>query len=165
MVNRGSKSLPPLRCFSVRIQGDRVRLPAPVLEAKQALLAGTEAIECWLLVVTPGRYRLLFGLGDGAAGPLVDILQQAEEAVAPGDILDNTENNELAAVQARLLPTTASPRGPGWRVHIPKEARDLVPEKEERSFVFVLVVAGFIELWFPDTLRRSLSTPVTDVLR
>jgi hypothetical protein len=98
------------------------------------------------------------------AGDISRILRQIEEAVAPGEVLDRTGNNALDGIQARLIPCKVSPPEPGWRVNFPKEAKELVSEREERSFVYVMVVAGFVEIWFPDTLRRALSRPLPQIL-
>src|SRR6266851_6754295 len=142
----------------VKFERERVRLPVHVVEgANHPRLIGKDPVKCWLLVVTPGRFRLVMVPTGSATGDLSRILQEIEEAEAAGDVLDRTENNAGDGIGARLIPCTVSPPAPGWRVNFPKAAKDLVPEKEERSFVFVLIVAGFIEIWFPDTLRRALS--------
>jgi len=65
----------------------------------------------------------------------------------------------------RLIETTASPDKKGnWRVTIPEDARMLVPEGKKERFVFIKVCAGFVEIWFPDTLRQALSVPISEVL-
>lgn len=146
---------------AVNFEDDRIRLPSGF--AERAHLAGDESIACWLLVVTVGRYRLVPQPAGSATGTLGRILEQWEEAGAAGDVLDSAGSNERAGIRARLISTRLSPRGPGWRITVPKEAKLLVPTGEDRSFVFVLVVAGFIELWFPDTLRRALSMPIAEL--
>jgi hypothetical protein len=144
--------------------GERIRLPSQIVEnAEQPRLAGEEPFECWLLVLTPGRYRLVPQTGS-PSDDLSRILDQVEEVAAPGDVLDRTQNNPRDGIQARLMPCTVSPRGPGWRIHFPKEAMKLVPQSEERSFVYVMIIAGFIEIWFPDTLRRASSQPIPEIL-
>jgi len=40
----------------------------------------------------------------------------------------------------------------------------LVPDGERTRYLAVRVVAGFIELWFPDALRRALSVPLSEIL-
>ena len=143
---------------------DRIRLPPDLSELAQ--LKGTDPIACWLLVVTVGRYRLVPQLiaGDGGNETFTTLLREWEEAASPGDILEGTEDNKRAAVRARLIATEALPTRSGWRIKVPKEVRKLVPPKEDDSFVFLLLVGGFIELWFPDTLRRALSVPISELL-
>ena len=142
---------------------DRIRLPPDLSELAQ--LKGTDPIACWLLVVTVGRYRLVPQpiAGDGEIESFTKLLREWEEAASPGDILESTAGNKRAAMRARLIPTEALPTRSGWRIKVPKEVRKLVPPKEDDSFVFLLLVAGFIELWFPDTLRRALSVPIADL--
>lgn len=145
--------------------GERIYLPSQIVEnAEQPRLAGEEPLECWLLVVTPGRYRLVARPPGAPAGDLSRILSQIEEVTAPGDVLDRTQNNARDGIPARLIPCRVTPPKPGWRINFPKEALALVPHTEDRSFVFVMIVAGFIEIWFPDTLRRALSGPIREIL-
>ena len=149
----------------VQFEGERIRLPVEIARnAKRPLFSGKEPIECWLLVVTPGRYRLIDQAGGTPSDDLDQILQQIEEAGVPGDLLDRTEDNPRNAIQGRLIPCRVSPPDPGWRINFPKEATYLVSDKEERSFVYVMIIAGFIEIWFPDTLRRAVSVPIAEIL-
>jgi|SRR5579859_126512 len=150
--------------FRVDFEGERVRLPDDVVErTEHPRLSGKNPVECWLLVVKPGRFRLV----PGTEAPDSDtsrILDQIEETSAAGGILDYTENDALDGIQARLIPCNISPPPPGWRINFPKEAKGLVPEIEERSFVYVMIVAGFMEIWFPYTLRHALSGPIAEIL-
>jgi len=143
-------------------EGDRIRLPSRFV--KSAKLMGRGPIDCWLLVVTPGRYRLLKQSAEDPSGALARIRDQIEEIVAPGDLLEGTEDNGHAAIPSRLIPCVATPRGPGWRVNVPKEAKGLASDGDKARFVFLLVVAGFVEIWFPDTLRQAVSVPISELL-
>jgi hypothetical protein len=147
----------------VKFDGDRIPLPARFTEITQ--FVGNDPISCWLLVVTAGRYRLV--LKPTSLLPpvtsLMRILRKREDLGVAGDLLDGTESNEQAGIRARLIPTVVSPLGTTWRVIIPKEATMLVPGSEDRSFVFVLAIAGFIEFWFPETLRRAVSVPIAEL--
>jgi len=160
----GNKT-PAFVATAVKFDGDRIALPAQ--SAELAKLKGDKSIDCWLLVVTAGRYRLLPKTEPepSATETYTRTLREWQKIAAPGDILENTNSNELAAIQARIIPTAVTPKDTSWRVIVPKEAKMLVPAGEDTSFVFVLVVAGFIELWFPDTLRRAVSVPLAEVLQ
>jgi hypothetical protein len=147
----------------VKFDEERICLPVQIA-AGFPRLAGEDPIECWLLVVTPGRYRLVLQPAGTPAGDLSRILSHIEEATAPGDVLDRTQNNDRDGIPARLIPCSLKPPKPGWRITFPKEAMALVPQTEDRSFVYLMIVAGFIEIWFPDTLRRALSGPIPDIL-
>lgn len=146
----------------VKFEGERICLPPSF--AEQARLDGTEQVECVLLVITPGRYRLFRQITPTATGDLRKIIRKIKEARVPGDILENTENNPQAAISSRLIPCIASPPGPGWRINVPKEARKLAAENGQPSFVFLLIVSGFVELWFPDILREAVSVPISELL-
>jgi hypothetical protein len=146
----------------LKFVGDRVRLTPELVD--KARLSGSKPINCWLLVVTPGRYRLLRSPEGTATDDLSRILQQIEEAGATGEVLEGTENNEQAGIRARLIPCVVSPRGPGWRIHFPKAAKQLASEKGEPSHVFAFSVAGFVEFWFPDALRKAVSVPMSEIL-
>ncbi len=142
---------------------DRIRLPPDLSEL--AHLKGTDPIACWLLVVAVGRYRLVLQPMEGDAGMegFTTLLREWEETASAGDILGGTEDNKRAAMRARLIATEALPTRSGWRIKVPKEVRKLVPANEDNSFVFLLLVGGFIEIWFPDTLRRAVSVPIAEL--
>src|SRR6266566_3406889 len=112
-----------------RFKGDRLNIPAHLVET--AGLVGTARIECWLLVVKPGRYRLIPKSKADIDEDLPRILNQIQEVGRPGSVLDGTENNEEPAIRARLIDCVASPPGPCWRITFPKEATQLVPEVEQ----------------------------------
>ncbi len=163
MVNEGSTN-EDTSLIKVPFDRDRIRLPIQIVErAKHPHFTGT-SMKCWLLVVTPGRYRLLMQPKEAPKGALAKILQEIDEVEEFGDVLDRTENNARDAIATRLIPCAVSltPRV-GWRVNFPKAAKDLLSEKEERAFVFVWIVAGYVEIWFPGTLRRALSSPLSEL--
>ncbi len=143
---------------------DRIRVPPDLSELAQ--LKGDDPIACWLVVARVGRYRLVPQPSPGSveAQSLTRLLQEWEEAGNPGDMLDGIDSDEKAAMRARVIATEALPTRSGWRIKVPMEVRKLVPPREYDSFVFLLLVRGFIELWFPDTLRGALSAPITTII-
>jgi hypothetical protein len=145
-----------------KFERDRIRIPADFVEA--ARLSGEVPIQFWLLVISPGRYRLLKRTIPTGTGDVQRVVSLIDEVKEPGGELDGTDNNTEAAVVGRLIPCVASPRGPGWRIDIPKVIKKLTSEKEAPSFVFLLIVAGFVELWFPDTLREAMSVPISQLM-
>lgn len=138
----------------VTLERERVRLPPRFVE--EAGLTGTKSMECALFVVTAGRYRLVARNAD-----LSEMLKLIQDPDAGADVF-STDSNERAAMGSRLIPCVASPHGRGWRINVPKEAIYLAPG--DRSHVFLIIVQGFVELWFPDTLRQAVSTPISEVL-
>jgi hypothetical protein len=144
-----------------RIDFERNRLPLPTHLVKNAVnsgLTGADKVDCWLIFVSPGRFRL------AGAEAVSRILNQVEVMESPGDVLDNTESDLRNACPVRLIHCTVSPPPPLWRLNFPQSAALLVSEDERPSYVFGVILAGFIELWFPDTLRRALSGRLSDVL-
>lgn len=141
-------------------EDDRIHIPVGI--AEKAGFRETGRIECWLFVVNVGRFRLI---PKSSSDPnLVKIGNELERIGSPGGVLYATETNGEPATLARWFDCPASPQKSGCRITIPKEAMEIVPPNEQRSHVFVMVVAGYVELWFPDTLRRAVSVPMSKVL-
>jgi hypothetical protein len=156
------KTISAVQITVAKFEGDRIRIPAHLVEP--AGLAGKAPINFCFLVVSPGRYRLLRMPTSSTTDDLSKILRHIKEVEAPGDILDGTGRNSEAAVVGRMIPCIASPPGPGWRINVPNVIKKMAYEREEPSYVFLLIVAGFVELWFPDTLREALSVPISNLL-
>jgi hypothetical protein len=100
----------------------------------------------------------------GETAEVSGILDRIAENEAPGGVLDRTDDDDQAGIAVKLIPCVISPPPPGWRVNFPQVARDLLYEKEEQSFVFFLIVAGYIEIWFPDKFRRIASRTISKFL-
>ena len=150
---------------TANFDGDRVPLPARLIE--QLHLTGEEPVDCLLAVMSAGRYRVVLNApsSHSQTDGVNRLLKRWKEVGAQADFLEGAFDNEQAALRARLLPTSISRMGTGWRITIPKEAKQLMSAHDESSFLFVLLVAGFVELWFPDTLRQAVSVPVARALR
>ena len=143
--------------------GTRVRLPAHVVRRAEL---GETALECWLLVITPGRYRLIPNEVAANSVEFKELQEQIEEIEQKAGVLDGTDTNERAALVTRVIRTTAYPdEKKNWRATIPPGARQLASDGESASFVFVAICAGFIEIWFPDALRQADKLPIGKVIR
>lgn len=146
--------------------GDRIPLPARLID--QLALRGDASIECLLVVMSVGRYRLVLNARPNETvrdTGLSKLLNKWKAVGSADEFLDAELRNEQAAIRARVIPTTISRMGSGWRITIPKEAKLLVQADQDSSFVFVLLVGGFVEFWFPETLRQAVSVPLGNVLR
>jgi hypothetical protein len=141
-------------------EDDRIYIPVDI--AERAGLQETARVECWLFVVTVGRYRLI--PKSALDINLAKIGNEFERIGSSEGVFYATENNEEPATLARWFDCPASPQKSGWRIAFPKAAKEIVPSNEERSHAFVLIVAGYVELWFPDTLRRAVSVPMSKIL-
>jgi hypothetical protein len=150
----------PSRLSLVKFEGDRIRIPVDFVKA--AGLSGEKPIGAWFLIVGPGRYRLVTDEHLSGEPDMTRTLRQPEGAF--GDFLDTTDNNAEAAMRVRLIPCVVSPLGPGWRVSVPRELRMIASDEEASSSAFLLVVKGFVELWFPETLREALTVPLSRLL-
>lgn len=140
------------------LEGERINFPIRFVKQAKLDEDKSERIERWLLVVCPGRYRLL----TETSQELDRIRVLIEEMGMPGGVLDETETNIRPSVRTRLIPCTITRPRPSWRMHVPKVAIQLAPG--ERSHLFLLIVRGYVELWFPDTLRQAVSRPISDLL-
>jgi hypothetical protein len=142
------------------IDGQRVRLPSEF-----AKLAGVDGvtpnvpIDCWLLVIKPGRFKLQRQSPPATEGPIGDILRHWE-ALALGDPEDETD--ERIALRAILLPCVATWHERGPRINLPKEIFQLAVG--DQSHIYLMSVAGGVELWFPTKLQQAVSVPLSDVL-
>src|SRR6266581_3645524 len=82
MVNDGSSPRLGDGLAEVKFERERIRLPVHIVEgANHPRLIGKNPIACWVLIVTPGRYRLVMQPTGAATGDLAKILQEIEEAV------------------------------------------------------------------------------------
>jgi hypothetical protein len=159
MVIRGTnqRQVPEDAFKFVEFEGERIRLPERFVEA--AGLSGPNPVSRVLLVMRPGAYRLLALPDESPQHDLDSMLTKWDEAAAVADPLEKIDSDRWAAIRASLIPCVVSPKGPGWRLQIPKVARMLAPPGDH-SGVFLVIVGGCVELWFPDVMRQALSGPV-----
>ena len=146
----------------VKFERDRIRLPPRFV--REARLAGVQKIKCWLYVIKAGGYRLFTPETPDEDGELAELLERHGEIAEPSGPFEGADNDEQAAIRAKLIPCAASPRGPGWRVDIPKEARALARDGTTAASVFLLIVAGHVEIWFPQALQQAVSKPLSALL-
>ena len=163
MGNDGNTNNPEFQIAEFEGRSDRIYIPKHLGE--RIALKGPGSVNCWLLVVSPGHYRLTPSEEKRESdSDLSDILGSIEAAKKPGDLLTRTTSSPEAAVVARLIATTATPKKGGWRLVIPKVARRLAPDGDTAKFVFLTVLAGYLEVWFPETLKQSVSVPMSDII-
>lgn len=142
---------------------DRIYIPKRLGELGG--LKGGEQVECWLLVISPGHYRL--AVRPQKMDPdsdLTDVLGALEAAKEPGDLLTGTDSDPKAAIPFRLIPVTAFPKKGAWRLAIPEVPRLLAPSGDAAKFVYLSILAGYLEIWFPETLKQALSVPISRTL-
>jgi hypothetical protein len=149
------------------LDDDRVWIPPAFCDFGR--LTGTEAhIECWFLMVVLGRYRIapkaiISAEETGTLKRSSDLAETYDEV--PG-LFRIPKTSERSLLPIRIMSVEAELKDEGRRVKLPKELKLLVPrnENEGDNFVFLVPVAGLIEFWFPETLRRGLSVSITEIL-
>jgi hypothetical protein len=163
MGNDGNTNNPEFQIAEFERRSDRIYIPKHL--GKLLALKNRKQVDCWLLVVSPGHYRLtLQPPKEEVKGDLADILEALEAAKTPGDLLTGTDSDPKAAMVARLIAITVSPKKGAWRLIIPKVARRLAPSGDTARFVFLTVLAGYIEIWFPEALKQAVSVPISELL-
>jgi hypothetical protein len=163
MGNDGNNNNPEFQIAEFERKSDRIYIPKHLGELVG--LDGLKQVDCWLLVVSPGHYRCAFQpQGEKPKGDLADILEALRVAKISGDLLKGTDSDPEAAIVARLIVVSVSPKKGAWRLTIPKVTRRIAPLGDAAKFVFLTVLGGHIEIWFPETLKQAMSVPISEVL-
>jgi hypothetical protein len=138
---------------------NRIALPKH-LSDRIPWLMGKESIQAWLLLVTPGRFRLLSDdqvKSDPQLEPVRSLIVDGKSAVAAEPTC--SEEPTDAAIVARLVPALIAAPGPGWRISFPKAFELFVPrEGNAKAFSIIFSLEGYLEIWCTDVLRRALSS-------
>jgi hypothetical protein len=135
------------------------RITLPRTYSGRAPFCGSESFQAWLLLLMPGRYRLLTDDQVKNDPELEPVRLLITEGKVPA-MADPTsaEPHERAARVARLLPTTISPPPPGWRISFPKAFDPFVPtDCDAKAFSVLFSLEGYWEIWYTDVLRKNAS--------
>ena len=144
--------------------GGRVFLPTELV-GRLAWLLGDEPIQCFLLVIEPGRYRLLSRNEVEGAPALRDLVPaevESEDDTPDADPYE-AEPAESVLLSLRLIPATVSPRGPGWRLTLPKSLRAL-QAMDAGTDVVLIRYKGYVEIWSKECFDRALRVPLVRLL-
>src|SRR5438034_861191 len=123
----------------------RVTIPQSYAEAIE-WIRGDKNLAVWLLLHSPGRFRLLTDQQAARDTTLCRIRSIIVDG--PGDpVVPPTafEPNDQAALIGRLIPTTLAPPPPTWRLTIPKQM--LPDDNPNRTFTLIFSL-GYLEIWF-----------------
>jgi hypothetical protein len=138
------------------------RITLPKHCSHRAPFQGSESFDAWLLLLSPGRYRLLTDeqvQSDPHLEPVRSLILEGKSPVPTEPTL--AEEPTRAAIVARLLPTTISPQGPNWRISFPKAFDPFVPpECDAKEFSILFSLEGYWEIWYRDVLRRAVVLPL-----
>ena len=132
---------------------------------KAGWIVDSQAQECWLLVGSPGRCRLLSG-NEVDTDPNLRSLQASidSEVKTPNSNALEFRDDTLLALGLRLLRIEITPPGPGWRITLPKPLAAIMQIRPKESEVALLFIQGHIEIWNMENLRKSVTTPLTEIV-
>lgn len=142
---------------------NRITLPKH-FSNRIAWLRGSE-VTAWLLLLAPGRHRLLSDedvQSDSKLEAIRTLILEAKPAILakPTDAQDPKE----AAIVARLVPVdlTLHSHGQSWRLTFPKELTAYAKQTwDVTQFSILLSPEGYWEVWYKDALGESLTTPLS----
>jgi hypothetical protein len=121
---------------------------------------GDETLLVWLLMLVPGRFRLLSDpevQQDPALNEIRSVLVDGPTLAAiPATTFDPSGK---AALVGRLIPTSLSP-GASWRLIVPKQGMG----RRERNEYVLMFSLGYLELWFAETYAEALTAPLDAVI-
>jgi hypothetical protein len=125
-------------------------------------MQGTQTLEGWILLIEPGRFRLLSDeevTRDPQLEPIRSLALEGKSAV--GNEPTRAEELKLAAMVARLVPISIAHSALGWRVAFPKVFNKFAPsECNRKAFSILFSLEGYLEIWYTDVLRRAVSLPL-----
>jgi len=140
---------------------NRISLPK-YLSGMASWIQGTQTVQGWILLLAPGRFRLLSDeqvMGDPQLEPIRLLLLEGKSAV--GNEPTRAEELRRAAMVARLVPISIAPPGPGWRVSFPKLFDEFAPsECNRKAFSILFSPEGYLEIWYTDVLRKAVFIPL-----
>jgi hypothetical protein len=146
----------------VHTKSDAGRISVPKQFSEHvSWLTGTDTVQSWILLLNPGRYRVLSDeqvLADAYLQPIRALLLEGTPVVPTG--ASSSERSENVAVVAKLVPISISPpesSGPGWRISLPKVFDEFVPEGcDPKAFTVLFSLEGYLEIWNTEVLRRAV---------
>jgi hypothetical protein len=123
---------------------------------------GTD-IQIWLLLLAPGRYRILLDeqvQNDPKLEPIRLLILEGKPAlnVAPSFAVDFSAE----AIVAKLVPTRMEhPPKKTWRIVFPSELNVFAPpDCDPNAFSILFSLEGYWEIWYTNVLRTAvLSSP------
>jgi hypothetical protein len=143
------------------VKPDAGRITIPARFVKQIpWISEDKAAYVWLLMLQPGRFRLLPDAevaADEETGPIRSLIVNGPE-MSDG-LATVFEPPERAARVGRLVPTNLSlSSSSGWRLSIPKQ---VAPKEETFVLLFSL---GRLEIWLLQVYNEALAYPLSAAL-
>ncbi|HLM80240.1 MAG TPA: hypothetical protein VK302_06365 [Terriglobales bacterium] len=156
---------PNLECSILAVGEDlRVKLPQSMLQ-RTDWIAGEEPVNGWLLVGGPGRCRLLSAAEvDNDPSYQALLARIAAELSAPNANALEFHDEVSVALAVRLVPVRIAPPKPGWRLTLPGPIAAIMQIRPGESDIAALFIHDHIELWTIETLRSSVTPPLTEII-
>jgi hypothetical protein len=143
------------------VQPDAGRIAIPARYSKRILwLSDSKPLNVWLLMLQPGRFRLLSD-GEVTANEEINaikslIVDGPEISGISATVFDSPER---AVLIGRLIPTTLSQSlSSGWRLSIP---RRVAPRDQTLVLLFS---QGRLEIWLLEPYHAALAHPLSSLL-
>src|SRR5580658_7194057 len=138
------------------VDDNRVGVPRSI-SVEFSWISGKELILVFLLMRTPGRYRVVTDSHVRADPYLVELYERNNAPGTDGERLASDFNDDVSAVFGlQLLETNLRPGPPEWRLDLPRIAVDLLNVRPPYDEVVVLVNDGFLEVWSIERFRAAL---------
>ncbi len=143
----------------------RIRLPQPLCK-RLSWIVGDQPLTAWLLLGSPGRCRLV-SAAEVDSDPALQSLKAriAEELDARSTSALEFQGEVSAALIVRLLQVQLTRHETsGWRLTLPRPIAAIMQLHPSESSLAAFFLQDHIELWTMETLRSSVSTPLTEII-
>lgn len=136
------------------------RLPLPkYLSDCVSWIQGSLTLNAWILLVAPGRYRLLSD-DEVQRSPMLEPVRTllTEGTVQTEGEPTFAQDSTRAAIVARLLPAIVAPHKPGWRISFPRSFNVFAPPGcDTNKYSILMSLEGYLEIWYTDVLTKAAS--------
>lgn len=143
----------------------RIRLPQPLCK-RLSWIVGDQPLKAWLLVGSPGRCRLV-SAAEVDSDPALQSLKAriADELDAGSANALEFQDEASVALTVRLVEVQLTHhKKSGWRMTLPRPIAAIMQLRPSESSLAAFFLQGHIELWTMETLRSSVSTPLTEII-
>jgi hypothetical protein len=154
-----------MECTVLRVDQDyRIILPQALLK-RAGWISEAEPLKGWLLLGGPGRCRLLSSkeVDNDASCRSLRAAVDAELDRPTGNLLEFRDEASVV-LGLRLQPVEITPPGPGWRLALPRALASIMQIRPKESSVALLFIQEHVEIWTLETLRASMTTPLTEII-
>jgi DNA-binding transcriptional regulator/RsmH inhibitor MraZ len=153
-----------MECTILKVDEDyRILLPQSLLK-RAGWTVGEEPLKGWLLVGGLGKFRLLSSAAFERDPGCRSLLATIAEIGQPTGSLIEFRDEASVVLGLRLEPVEITPRGPGWRLTLPRALAAIMQIRSKESSVALLLLQEQIEIWTLETLRASMTVPLSEFI-